>query len=370
MTDRVSELAVGNTSASASAANAIARGGTGPEAVRPGTLSRFYLWADRLPGHGWWLYPALAVLELAWSHTILWATERLPLGTFDPTLTVSVVYGPYALGALTYLNHVAARALTAFWPATGWPDDDQPAWAAAFTTIRSGLSVPSLVLGTVVAVGAFLSAPASVVGLDDRSRLAYFAALAPIAILGYALTLLALAHTTRQLLLVARIHREATAIDPFDRAPVYAFSRFTAQIGLVFLLSSYYTLTFNGSFQSGNLIGVAVLGLVIALGAAGFVVPLWGIHGRLVSEKDALLVGVESRLTKLSLELYRRIDAGEFDGTKIHEAIAATGAIRERIARLPTWPWPPQLFSGFLSALLLPVIVYLLSRVIGGRIGA
>jgi hypothetical protein len=121
----------------------------------------------------------------------------------------------------------------------------------------------------------------------------------------------------------------------------------------------------------GNLIGLAVLCLVIGFGAACFVLPLWGIHGRLVDEKEALLVGVESRTSKLEQELYRRIDAGEFDGTKfVGDALVVAGAIRERIVRLPTWPWPSQVLRGFVSALLLPVIVYLVSRLIGGQVGA
>ena len=76
-------------------------------------------------------------------------------------------------------------------------------------------------------------------GTDDLGRLTYAVALAPSAIFGYAMTVLAIAHTSRQLRLVARIHREARAIDPFDRGPVYAFSRFTVQIGLAFLVSAY-----------------------------------------------------------------------------------------------------------------------------------
>jgi hypothetical protein len=342
-----------------------------PSWIRPGALSRFYAWCDGLPWHGWWLFPALAGLMLVWAYAILWGTGRLAVGTLDPTVTVGVAYGPYTLAALAYLNRVAGRALDAFWPATGWPDRDRPSWAQAFTTVRAGLGLPSLAIGIVVAIGAFLSAPAAVVGTDDLSRLTYAAALVPIASFGYSMVVLAIAHTSRQLRLVARIHRQARAIDPFDRGPIYAFSRFTVQIGLAFLVSAYYTLTLNGSFQSGNLVGLVVLGLIIALGAACFILPLWGIHGRLVGEKEALLAGVEDRVSKLAQELYRRIDAGEYDGTKvINEAIAAAGAVRERITRLPTWPWPPQLFRGFLSALLLPVVVYLISRLIGGQIGA
>ena len=344
---------------------------TAAPSIRPGGIAAFYAWCDRLPGNGWWLFPALAAVLLVWSSAILWATDRLPVGTFDPTLTVSVVYGPYALGILAYLNREAGRALHTFWPATGWPEHEQAGWAHAFTTVRAGLGLPSLVLGIVIAIGAFLSAPAAVVGTEDLDRLAYAVAMAPIAVFGYAMTIVAFVHTMRQLRLVVDIHRRAAALDPYDRGPVYAFSRFTAQIGLAFLVSGYYTMTVNSAFQSGNVVGLAVLGSIIALGAACFVLPLWGIHDRLAGEKETLLAGVEVRDHALAGELYRRIDAGEFDGTKvINEAIAATGAIRARIDRLPTWPWPPQLFRGFVSALLLPVLVYLLTRLAGGLIGA
>ncbi|HEY3524202.1 MAG TPA: hypothetical protein VGK63_10910 [Candidatus Limnocylindrales bacterium] len=281
-----------------------------------GALAGFYAWCARLPLPGWWLFPAMSIVLFAWAHALLWGFGRLSVETFDPTVSVSVVYGPYVLGVLQYLNGVA------------------------------------------------------IVGSDVVGRVTYGAASAPIATFGYATLLIVVAHTTRQLRLVAKIHRQARAIDPFDRGPVYAFSRFTAQIGLAFLLTCYYTLTVNSSFQSGNVVVLAVLGLVIALSAACFVLPLWGIHERLAGEKEVLLAGIEDRTGKLAAELYRRLDAGELGRTKeVGEAMAAAGAVRDRISRLPTWPWPPQLLRGFLTALLVPVVVYVITRVIGGQIG-
>ena len=189
--------------------------------------------------------------------------------------------------------------------------------------------------------------------------------------LGYGLVVAATVHIARQLGLVARIHREAQAIDPFDRVPVYAFSSLTVRAGLAYVISGLYALTVQGSFQEGNLVALPVLAVTFGAGIACFVLPLWGIHERLGREKEALLRDVEARMGRLGEEMYRRIDAGQFDGTKVvSEALAGVGALRERISRLPTWPWPPNLMRGFISALLLPVVVYIVSRLIGGRIGA
>jgi hypothetical protein len=75
-----------------------------------------------------------------------------------------------------------------------------------------------------------------------------------------------------------------------------------------------------------------VLAVTFGFGLACFVLPLWGIHDRLVREKARLLLEVERRLGRLSDEMYRRIDAGQFDGTKV-VSDALSGVIRGRPRR-------------------------------------
>ena len=88
---------------------------------RPGVLSRVLGWTDRLPGHGWWLYPLLYLLLVAWSHAVVWATGQVPIGQIEPLLLVGHFYAPFILGATAYINRSSGRALASFWPATGWP---------------------------------------------------------------------------------------------------------------------------------------------------------------------------------------------------------------------------------------------------------
>ena len=334
-------------------------------------VSRFLAWVDTLPGHGWWVYPGLAIALVVEGHTVLWSSGALPFGTFLPAGLIGVFYGPFALGALAYLNGVAVRSIAAFWPATGWPDSDRPAWTQRFLTTPAGLGWVCLAIGVVLGVGSYLSSPVGALGAATVSPAIIFVAAAPSLVFGYGMLPAAIIQIVRQLRLVVRIHRDAAHIDPFDRVPVYAFSAFTARCGLIFLVIDTYSLTVNGTYQEGNAISLGVIGAGLVVALACFVLPLWGIHDRLGREKEALLREVEGRMNTLGTEMYRRIDAGQFDGTKVvSEALGGVGALRERIVRLPTWPWPPQLFRGFISALLLPVIVYLISRLIGGQIGA
>lgn len=337
-------------------------------AYRPGAVSRFLAWADRRPWHGAWLYVGLALLLFVVSQSIIWATGLQPVGSIHPLIATGVVYGPYFLAALGYLNRTAERALERFWPATGWPDEQRAAWRYEFVTTPGGYGLIAFVLGVVAAIGAFSAAPDTAVGVGT-DRLVFLVAYLPSATLGYSLLPLAIIHTVRQLRLVARIHQEATAIDPFDRVPVYAFSGLTVRTALTYVLIGYYALTVNGALQTG-IVGIVVLAATFGVGVACFVLPLWGIHDRLVREKGQLMLQVERRLSRLSDEMYRRIDAGEFDKTKVvSDALSGVQALRDRISRLPTWPWPPNLFRGFISALLIPVIVYLVSRLVGGQVG-
>jgi hypothetical protein len=336
---------------------------------RPGVASRFVAWVDRLPLHGVWVYPGIALVLFAWGHAVLWLSGRLPVGSFEPQIVEGVFYGPYFLAVFAFVSRVALRSLDAFWPATGWPESEKPAWAYRFFTLPRGVDLIALAIGIPVALGAFFSAPADVLGAPDR-RGDLGLALLPTAILGYGMFLLIGFHTIRQLRLVMRIHREATAIDPFDRAPVYAFSRLTVVTGLAYVFAGYFGLAVNGAFQAGNVVSLLTLAGSVAIGMVTFIVPLWGIHERLVAEKETLLRSVEDRIGRLGEEMFRRVDGGQFEGTKvISDSIGGAAILRERIDRLPTWPWPPNLLRGFISALLIPVLVYIASRLIGGQVG-
>src|SRR5258705_9128621 len=90
---------------------------TSPTAAssRPGAVSRFLLWTDGLPGHGWWVFPALAVLLFGWAQAILWATGRVPFGVVEPLIAI----GSFLSAPTDLLGHGSDRfvLLVAYLPA-------------------------------------------------------------------------------------------------------------------------------------------------------------------------------------------------------------------------------------------------------------
>lgn len=337
-------------------------------AFRPGPISSILAWAGNLPGGGWWIFIPFVAALFAWGQLIEWVVGRVPVWTIDLNLLVLGPYGPFALLGLGLGVRIAQHALDQFWPATGWPDSERAGWAQRFAAAPFWPEVTALLVGSVVGAASLVVAIDSLRGTGPY-RDAMFVAYLPQFLAGYGLFAVGALITIRWLVLVARIHREATAIDILDRVPIYAFSRLTFAVGIGYLIGAYYSLTVNATSQAGNLASLGAIGANIFVAGASFVVPMWGIHGRLVGEKDALLREAERRANALAVELYARIDAGKFDETAvINSSLTGVTALRERIERLPTWPWPPQVLRGFVSALLLPLVIFVLTRVISERI--
>ncbi|MBI2782245.1 MAG: hypothetical protein HYX55_10695 [Chloroflexi bacterium] len=334
----------------------------------PSALNRLYAAVERLPGGGWWVYPLLLIALIAYHEVSLWATGSRPVGTFTTDGLSGLAYGPYTLAALHYLLRIADQAAVRFKPASGMSDEVFEQRRYELVTLPGGRLWVVLVIGALAAAGAVLYAPPEAIAWYGGKGSTALIVLGPAALFGYTMFPVVIYQSVRQLRLVERFHRDATAIDMFDTGPIFAFSRLTMQIGLAFVFAGYYSLTVNASFQAGNLISLAIIATTILLGIACFIVPLWGIHGRLMAEKDLLVRGVNLRSQALQQELYRRVDAANLVGVKdVTDALGGITATREQIHRLPTWPWPPQVLRGFITAIVLPVLIFLISRYVGAQ---
>ena len=331
-----------------------------------GPMSRLFAWAESSPWRSIAVAVGPAFALAAWAHTVLWWSGRLAVWTIDWNEVIFVMYVVILLVAGIIGRRIAREAVRTFWPATGWPEEQRAPWLYRFMAMPRRHELVALGVGLAIATAAALGSTPAIVG-PQAGRAASYLAFFPTFAVGYALNAIGVLLGSRWLGLVAEIHRDARAIDPFDREPIYAFSKLTVFVGLAILVATYYTLTLNAAFINGNLPAVVMMPFTTTLGVLAFVAPLWGIHGRLAREKAALLRDVDRRIRAVGAELYANIDARALEPSKvISDTIAALGALRDQIRDLPTWPWTPQLLRGFVSALLLPVIVYILSRLAAG----
>ena len=340
-----------------------------PVPYPPSAINRLFVRVEALPGGGWWVYPMMVIALIAYHQAALWFTDGIPVGSLSLAGVPGIVYGPYGLALMHSVLRASGGAMDAFRPASGLTHAEFARRRYELITLPSGRVGIPLAIGVFVAIGSMLSAPPEGLAAYGATRASAILVLGPAAIFGYGITAVGVYASIRTLALIRRLHTDATAVDLFDTAPIYAFSRVTFIVGVGYVFAAYYTFAFNKDFQVGNAFGLAAVASVVVLGVACFAVPLWSIHGRLAAEKAVLVHGVSQRAKVLQEALYRRVDEGNVSGIKdLTDAASGIQAASDRIARLPTWPWPPQVLRGFISALLLPVVVFLITRVVGSQI--
>jgi hypothetical protein len=104
---------------------------------------------------------------------------------------------------------------------------------------------------------------------------------------------------------------------------------------------------------------------LLVLAAALFVLPLIGLHNRLAVEKTRLMTASQERVKAVLGRIHEAVDGGDLDrSAQLKDALGMVTAERDLLARLPTWPWSTSTFRGVASALLLPIAIFLVTRLI------
>lgn len=331
-------------------------------------------WITAQPGPTWVPYALLVVPSILLAQSALWLSGLRPVGDFDAQ---QVFWGVATVGivaATHYLRSVAGSAFDAFRPAlgTGVADPDRARYELTVMPARTIVVVT--LLNVALTPPYYLSDPEATqtVGLTGIGLLARAASEIVIGIAVLAIVVQAI----RQMRQVSHLHRVANAVDPFRPSPLHAFSRLTAQIGIVLIVFNVLgiaVVAYAGvSFEalSGLFAYFAWVATTMVVAVVVFVVPLLGMRSRLAAEKDRLESAAGSRMRALLGELNEAIDARASDRVDaLDRTISALRHEREVLAKLPTWPWSTGTIRGFGSALLLPIALFLVQRALSAALG-
>lgn len=335
----------------------------------PSFLDRFMTFIRRLPGPHGPTYLLLFILQSTLVHVVAWATGWRPAFTFIPIALVFPLWLWAPLAIMTYLNSVSREALAGFSPLLDLEQGKLKRLEHEFTVmparpvILSGLFwLVIYALLTVVTFEAFYVA----YGLGTLLSAVFIAEGLVSFLTGSAIYY----HSLRQLRLVNLTVRMAAHFDLFRLDPVYAFSRLTSRIGVSWMVMLSLTLLlFPIQLAKGPIL--AVLALQVVLAIAAFVLPLWFVNRRLVAEKRRLQAEHNRRVESTLRRLHRCLDGEDLgEAEQLDHAMTALDAERDVLAGIPTWPWRTATLTGFLSAIVLPIalflIQFLVERLLGG----
>jgi hypothetical protein len=338
----------------------------------PSWIDRVNYFVERLPGPSWLFYVGVWLGLLAVETGIKWWDGSYPVGTFF-AYHVFVVTGAavYSLAAIQFLDNVASSALRTFRPALATSEAEYVELEYQLTTMpaRNTLlaSLAGLFLFVVLAV--FAADPASLALMKLNTS-------APASLLELVLLLVQwstfgalIYHTIHQLRLVSRIYTTATHINLFRLGALYAFSRLSALNAISWIVIPYAGIASTpGVLGLGSVIATNIPLTILAI--IVFVWPLLGIHRLLEAEKSRLQSEAGQQLESTIAKLHQRLQSNDLnDIVALKNGVEAIIMEQSALAKSRTWPWQLGTISGLGAALVLPLILWFLERVLAQLMG-
>lgn len=327
-------------------------------------------WIETLPGPALLAYLVGSGLGIALSYTA-GRPEGRDLTNFE--LGSALYYGALP-AAVLYLIHrldrTAGEAFAALRPMLTVDDGEASELARRLTVVPARTALILTVVAIILGPVGYITDPvgSGIVGLSPALLVVRYVWETFIS----AAFLILFYHSFRQLRLVDRLHGKLGAIDLFDQGSLYGFSRVTSQtaIGLIVLAVPGIFLIPEGAGAGFLIISLAWYAAVAAIALAAFVLPLRGIHDAVAAEKRRVLADLGRRISVAIAGTQVAVDAGDDAGVESHNrALSTLVSARDVVNHVPTWPWSAGSVTGLVTALILPIVLFLIQRYLGDVLG-
>ncbi len=327
----------------------------------PSWLDRFVAWVERLPVPSLLFYVAMWIAMASLAHIVNWAAGTVPWWSLDSRILLVASWAPYCMAFLGYLEDTASDALEAFRTALDVDAASFDRLHYEFTTLPFWPTLAANFIGVAMAI---------ISGLRQEENAVFMTTLSTgvvnfsIAAFGIGISLGLIYLTFRQLRLVRRTYHHATRLNLFQSSQLYAFSSLTLRMGIGWLLIIYTgVLAYPSLLQ--DIAWTTSSGLLLVATGAIFVYTLVMIQQRMRSEKARHLDEIDRRLQAAFADLHGRIDGNDAGNLgSLHQVMESLVLERSVVAKIPTWPWQPGTAASFLTAVLLPLIIWVIQAIL------
>jgi hypothetical protein len=176
-------------------------------------------------------------------------------------------------------------------------------------------------------------------------------------------------HTVHQLRSIHRVYTRNTRVNLFRMRPLYGLSGLAALTGLSLAAITYGWMAINPGLL-GEPVAIAIVLPITLLALVTFLWPLLGIHSLLVEEKGRLMDECSIRLEAAMADLHQRVDDGALEAMDdLNKTITSLELERNLLDKIPTWPWRPDTVRLLLTALALPLGLWLVQYVLQQLMG-
>jgi hypothetical protein len=324
----------------------------------PSWINRFTSWVKRLPIPAWLFYTILLIVWELIAFLSVWVEGDLQWGELDFTTFFYNFMGVAILGFHHYLQSEIRDALHESKPLLNFSAGVFSKLEYEFTSMPARPFLVWSIIGQ--GIGVFLGVYEG--GFPRLSLIILF----QIFVYGLQVNLLlGLSYRLLRLLrMISKLYASAISINLFDLAPVYVLSALCAKVGFFLLVLLYSSLALEPeSIADPLFFGMFALFSIIPL--AAFFMPLRGINRRLVNEKRGLISEVSHRLEFVLDKIKHAFDSGDLKNIgELETALRTVRSEMDLVEKIPTWPWRPATIRVFLSAVFLPIFLWLVQQVL------
>jgi hypothetical protein len=338
----------------------------------PSWVDYLTAWVTALPVPRWSFYVGLGLLLLVIQGTVLWIEGAFSFPTIHRGHVFLAAAVPFFLALIHFLDERAGMALTAM-------RSDLKASEAEFQELHYRLTtLPAMatLLAGLVALGCpFLIEVFT--GTPYRlEELLAFPISASLLRVFYLLCWWVFGafvyHTFHQLTMINLIYTEFTRINLFRMKSLYAFSNLAALTAGGMVVIPYSFLLANEYIEAirQDLVILSVYLVITFFALVTFFWPQLGIHRLQVIEKERMLEEANRRFEATIGELHAKVDTGEFDAmSNLNVAMLNLELERSALGKVRTWPWEPDTVRLLITALAMPLglwlVQFLLQRLLG-----
>jgi len=335
-------------------------------------VDRFLSWLRRLPIPIWVSFALLYFVATLLFHIAWWLDGAAPFGVTNGSLLFNGLWSIIGPVFLYYLARIADQALNRFAVLVPTKKREIEELRRQMTTVSQGLAFWSVALmAVVIGAGVYFDPSFMYVGLKNPIS---YALVLGLAIFSYAFAPILIVQGIRLLRAVVKAYELVGEVNIFHLQPLYAFSGLTMTASLFWLL--IFNMNIFGNFVLAQSSGVdLVLSIVfnaplVVLAFITFLYPLWGIHGRILRKKERALEENGLQIEKVHQKLYGHLAKSKYkDAGDLDKALSSLYKVREQIEKVPTWPWRPGSLRNFLSAVFLPLALWLLQQYLRSLLG-
>ncbi|UCF61826.1 MAG: hypothetical protein JSV37_03855 [Anaerolineaceae bacterium] len=333
------------------------------QAYSPSWINRLTAWVSRLPGTSWMYYLGLGVVLFLIPSIVNWSEGVLPSGSFLPVQGFMPGVIGFFLAMFHYLDKRAGVSLAAMRPALKVSEGEYQELNYRLTNLPAGMTlIASLITLAIILFTEFVDDPYHIEVLNispvstNLFRLIYF--------FGWWVLGAYLYHAIHQLRLINRIYTQHTRVNLFRMKPLYAFSNLSALTAGSIAMVLYGWMAVAPGVSLADPIAFILTFIVLLIAVVIFIWPQLGIHNLQVAEKDRLLEEANQRFEAIIGELHRRVDAGELDQMNdLRVTMTNLEMELNALKGIHTWPWQSETVRWLITALVLPLGLWLIQSV-------